>query len=105
MIDDNERAFTFRKTTGSWKRGDFEEVATYAITGLTLIKVGEIWKVDPTNERNLATFKGLLEENPQFARRVMNTMAPAFIRERFPDGFHGTIRQAVETARNGNEEE
>jgi len=105
MTDDSARAFTFRKTAGSWKRGDFEEVATYAITGLSLKKVGEIWKVDSQDAGNLAVFKGLLEDCPQFASRVMNTMAPAFIRERFPDGFRGTIRQAVETARDGNGEE
>jgi len=91
--------FKFVKTVG---KGDARKtVATYTITGLTLVRAGESWKIDPKNQANLASFKAAISDFPQFAGSMMNTMVPVFLRGKLPDGFRGTLRQAVETACSG----
>jgi len=94
--------FKFVKTVG---KGDARKtVATYTITGLTLVRAGESWKIDPKNQANLASFKAAISDFPQFAGSMMNTMVPVFLRGKLPDGFRGTLRQAVEAACSGKVE-
>ena len=94
--------FKFEKTVG---KGDAKKVIeTYTITGMNLIKAGESWKIDPRNQANLATFKGIIGDFPQFAGSLLNTMTPVFLRGKLPDGFRGTLRQAVEAACSGKVE-
>lgn len=94
--------FKIERTSG---KGDAKKVIeTYTITGMNLIKAGESWKIDPRNQANLATFKGIIGDFPQFAGSLLNTMTPVFLRGKLPDGFRGTLRQAVEVACSGKAE-
>src|SRR6056297_1873448 len=104
VSDNAAQVFTITKTTGSVKKGDLKTVATYRVTGLNLRKVGEGYKIDPKNQANLATLKGLLGDFPQFAGSVLNTYVPVFLRGKLNDGFRGTLRQAVEAACSGKVE-
>ena len=96
---ERNRAFTFNKTKG---KGDSAEVvASFAITGLKLKKVGDSWKIDPADSGNVAALKAVIGDFPQFAGALLNTHMPVFLRGKLSDGFRGSLREAVEQACSG----
>ena len=96
---ERNRAFTFTKTKG--KGDDAEVIATFHLTGLKLKKVGDSMKIDPQDSGNIASFKAVIGDFPQFAGALLNTHMPVFLRGKLNDGFRGTLRQAVEAACSG----